>query len=259
MEAKLAADLEQCVSDKALQRRLLFHWHTAHAMLLRLPAAPSPDDVPGEEAPPAACTNEDPTPKTELSPSRLSAMTLSHAHATAFIRLVRAMQASKDKPMSRPLPHTVLEHFCDACFGLLLPGRSATVRVVHQKHNSSVNKKLARQHSASKRKAKLLHKAVAPCVRVRNAVVTTCMRCQHHRMTPGAPVKKRRSVPKANQVESAPPPPPVKRPASSLFGPPPSPPTPPRKLLDGPAKKKKKVKPATKPPSALDSFLKSLQ
>ncbi|RHY47545.1 hypothetical protein DYB34_012938 [Aphanomyces astaci] len=146
-----------------------------------------------------------------------------------------------------------MEHFCDACFGLIIPGKSAHVRIIHQSHNAAVNKKLARVHAASKRKAKVLHKSIAPCIRVRNAVVTTCHHCRHRRTLPGTPVaaKKVRAAAKPAVVAA---PVTLKRTHDSIFGPPPSPP---RKLLDG--KKKKKKAPTTTPPSALDSFFKSLQ
>ncbi|CAK4648422.1 hypothetical protein LEN26_019037 [Aphanomyces euteiches] len=241
MEAQWAQELEQCVVDKVLLRRLLFHWRTAHAMLRRL-----------DDSQPESAENSN---ESEMS-TKSGPLMLSHIHATAFLRLIRTMQVSPDKPLSKPLPKSLLECFCPSCSSLLMPGKSSTVRIVHQSHKAPINKKLARQHAASKRKAKILHKPVAPFVHVRNAVITTCLRCQYRHTAPGAPVRKRQIKPTA----PAPPPAapvqqPLKRPGG-LFGPSASPP---RKLLDGPVKKKKKKKAGEAPPSALDSFLKSLQ
>ncbi|ETV66683.1 hypothetical protein H257_16896 [Aphanomyces astaci] len=237
----MEAALDACVNDKVLRRRLLFHWTTAHAMLLRIPES--------------SFSTSTLKPEDEQQPPKVSsALALSRIHSSAFIRLLHTMQSSKDKPFSRSLPSTVMEHFCDACFGLIIPGKSAHVRIIHQSHNAAVNKKLARVHAASKRKAKVLHKSIAPCIRVRNAVVTTCHHCRHRHTLPGTPVaaKKVRAAAAKPAVVAAPVT--LKRTHDSIFGPPPSPP---RKLLDG--KKKKKKTPTPTPPSALDSFFKSLQ
>ncbi|OQR89950.1 hypothetical protein ACHHYP_05910 [Achlya hypogyna] len=225
MEAALATELEGCVVDKGVLRKLLYQWHAAHAALLRLPSAAKED-----------------------------ALLISHTLATAFVSTLRGLQTSKDRQLSRPLPSALVDSFCEKCDALLVPGVSASVRVVHQKHNAPINAKRARSHAAAQRKAKALtHRAAPALVRVRNAVVTTCHRCQHARTRAGAAVASRR--PKKRKAPTAEP---VAAPVTlAALTAKPAAPSPPRKLLDGPKKKKKKAAPA--PASALDSFLKTLR
>ncbi|OQS07321.1 Dicer-like 1 (DCL1), partial [Thraustotheca clavata] len=223
----------KAVCAAVVLQRLLYLWTSAHAVLIRIPA-----------------TSAAPDSKKNV------ALALSHTFASSFVNVLQSLQ--KNKNTTTPLPRSIADHFCEKCCALLLPGISATVRVVHQKHDAPINHKLARVHLALKRKAKLLHrKYTSSLKRVRNGIVTTCHHCKHTRTQAGAIAT--RSIKKRKKPEVASVPPPTltsltNKAKGGLFGPPPSPP---RKLLDGPKKKKKKS--GTAPPSALDSFLKTLR
>jgi RNase P subunit RPR2 len=201
---------------------------------------------------------------------------MAHLNASAFMRLLTSvLKSPANTALSRPLPDMLLQCFCESCQALLLPGVSCNVRVVHQSHQSALNRK--RTHLKAKHKHRTKASPFAAGVRdesllrVRNMVVVSCQRCSHVHRLPGATVPPSKPPTAARPPQkrphdrglSGPLPPlePTKRDVSlvkpivgSIFGPPPSPP---RKFLDGPKKKKKKV--AAGPTSGLNAFLKSLR
>ncbi|KDO35347.1 hypothetical protein SPRG_00196 [Saprolegnia parasitica CBS 223.65] len=168
MEEALARELAECIRNPDLQQRLLYQWRTAHAVLLRLPST--------------ALVGSTPAPASD------HALALSHTFASAFVATLLRLQDDKTRTLPKPIPQSLKDAFCEKCCALLLPGVSATVRVVHQTHAAPLNLQLARAHAAAQRKAKHLHKPSisARLVRVRNAVISTCHRCKHANVRAGA-------------------------------------------------------------------------